>query len=69
MRFSAIASTEIDFPSRQQQENIARILDSSRNEIDVEKERLTQLQLQIRGLMQKLLTGQWRVKVPEAEAA
>lgn len=69
LRFSAIASTEIDFPSRQQQENIARILDSSRNEIDVEKERLTQLQLQIRGLMQKLLTGQWRVKVPEAEAA
>lgn len=69
LRFSAIANTKIDFPSRQQQERIARILDSSRDEIDVEKECLTQLQIQKRGLMQKLLTGQWRVKVPEAETA
>lgn len=69
LRFSAIAHTEIDFPSRQQQEHIACILDTSRDEIDIEKERLKQLQIQNRGLMQKLLTGQWRVKMPETEAA
>ncbi len=69
LRFSAIAQAEIDFPPRQQQDQIACILDSSRNEIEVERKRLLAFQTQKRGLMQKLLTGQWRVKVPKAEAA
>lgn len=65
LRFSSIAQIEIDFPSLAEQERIARILDMSLSEIDTEKKRLTALKEQKRGLMQKLLTGQWRVKVPE----
>lgn len=69
LRFSAIAQMEVDFPPRDEQDRIARILDLSRKEIEAEKRCLAQFQAQKRGLMQKLLTGQWRVKVPEAEAA
>ncbi len=69
LRFSSIAQMEIDFPPRHEQERIARILDASRGEIEIEKIRLTMLKKQKRGLMQKLLTGQRQVKVKEQAVA
>ncbi len=70
LRFSAIAQIDIDLPSLPEQERIAGILDASLGEIEIEKKRLALLKEQKRGLMQNLLTGHWRVKVPEgAEVA
>lgn len=69
LRFSGVAQVEIDFPSEQQQNHIARILDSSLIEIESEKRRSELFQSQKRGLMQKLLTGQWRLKDVKEVAA
>lgn len=56
-----LAST-IFVPSRALQDQIAQALSNSRNDIDKTKQLLKSLQIQKRGLMQKLLTGQWRIK-------
>ncbi|GIK45055.1 MAG: type I restriction endonuclease subunit S [Betaproteobacteria bacterium] len=69
LRYSALAGMDVDLPNRADQERIAAFLDESRREIDLLQTQLETLRRQKRGLMQKLLTGQWRVKVPEAEAA
>lgn len=69
LRSSSISRMEVDFPSLQEQEHIAAILDASLSEIAIEKQRLVLLKDQKRGLMQKLLTGQWRVKVDKPEVA
>lgn len=50
-------------PSRQEQEKIASVLDAADKEIDLLQQQLTALKKQKQGLMQKLLTGQIRVKV------
>lgn len=65
LRFSALASMEVDLPKRADQERIATILDESRREIGLLQGKLETLRRQKRGLMQKLLTGKWRVPVPE----
>jgi type I restriction enzyme S subunit len=53
------------FPSLIDQKKIAGILDNTRREIDLLKKQLEAYRKQKRGLMQKLLTGQWRVKIKE----
>lgn len=53
----------IPAPSLTQQKVIAEILNSAKREIGAHKALLTQYKNQKRGLMQKLLTGEWRVKV------
>jgi type I restriction enzyme S subunit len=53
------------FPSLIDQKKIAGILDNTRREIDILKKQLEAYRKQKRGLMQKLLTGQWRVKIKE----
>ena len=63
LRFSALAGMEVDLPKRTDQERIASILDNSRREIGLLQTRLEMLRRQKRGLMQKLLTGQWRLPV------
>ncbi len=65
LRFSALAGMEVDLPKRADQERIATILDESRREIGLLQAKLEALRRQKRGLMQKLLTGKWRVPVPE----
>jgi type I restriction enzyme S subunit len=65
LRFSALAGMEVDLPKRADQERIATILDESRREIGLLQAKLETLRRQKRGLMQKLLTGKWRVPVPE----
>jgi type I restriction enzyme S subunit len=51
------------FPSLIDQKKIAGILDNVWQEIDILKKQLEAYRKQKRGLMQKLLTGQWRVKI------
>ncbi len=53
--------TGLFVPSRTEQEAIAKVLDDVSGEIAAEQERLGLLRHQKRGLMQKLLTGEWRV--------
>lgn len=69
LRFSALAGMEVDLPKRADQERIAAILDESRREIDLLQKQLEMFRRQKRGLMQKLLTGEWRVPVPEEATA
>ncbi|PGH84097.1 hypothetical protein CN899_12190 [Bacillus thuringiensis] len=60
-------SIKIGLPSIKEQRRIAETLDIFNRKIFNEKERLTQLQVIKKGLMQSLLTGKVRVNVDEAE--
>ena len=60
--------TKIYLPTKKDEQNaIATLLDGASREIQLHKSTLASLIEQKRGLMQKLLTGQWRVTVPETE--
>lgn len=52
----------VPLPPLPQQKRIADLLDAARREIDLLKEQAKAYRLQKRGLMQTLLTGQWRVE-------
>ncbi len=67
--FTEFAGLAIPLPSVTKQAVIARYLNALREEISTLGSYLEALKTQKRGLMQKLLTGQWRVKAPETEAA
>lgn len=45
-----------------EQTEINEVLDTAQKEVDLLKGQLDLLTKQKRGLMQKLLTGQWRIK-------
>lgn len=55
--------------SVEEQRRISAVLDSCNKEIELLQQQLDALKRQKRGLMQKLLTGQIRVKVDDLEAA
>lgn len=61
--------TTVPLPSLEEQVRIANALDAARAEVDLLGQQLDALRTQKRGLMQKLLTGQWRLPVPEQEGA
>lgn len=67
--FSEFASLAIPLPGIAKQTAIARYLNALREDIALLGQSVDAIKQQKRGLMQKLLTGQWRVKVPETEAA
>ena len=52
----------ISIPSFTEQREIARILDAANRENDLLKQLAEQYRIQKRGLMQKLLTGKWRIQ-------
>ncbi len=52
----------IPYPSKEEQQKIAQVLTLSNKEIDLLKNKLKTLKEQKKGLMQKLLTGEVRVK-------
>ena len=52
----------VDVPLMEDQKCIASTLNTARQEIDLLKKLLDQYRTQKRGLMQKLLTGEWRIK-------
>jgi type I restriction enzyme S subunit len=54
---------QLNFPKLEEQINDALKLKLANNEIEILKEVLKKYKEQKRGLMQKLLTGEWRVKV------
>lgn len=54
-------TVKIPYPPLEQQKQIASILNTARREIDLLKKQAEAYRKQKRGLMQKLLTGTWRV--------
>lgn len=67
--FSEFSGLAIPLPDLDKQIAIARYLNALRDEITTLGTYVGKLKEQKRGLMQKLLTGQWRVKVPETEVS
>lgn len=55
------------FPPLSEQNIIAETLNTACQEVDLLKKQVDAYHKQKRGLMQKLLTGQWRVKIAEGE--
>ena len=63
--FRGLLNERIKFPPLPEQKRIAETLNTARQEIDTLKSLAYQYRTQKRGLMQKLLTGKWRLKVDE----
>lgn len=63
--FTDFGAISFPLPSINEQRKIAAVLNMARNEIDLVKKQLEAYRKQKRGLMQKLLTGQWRVKIDD----
>lgn len=63
--FSEFAAITIPLPDSNTQTAIARYLNAMRQEIDLLSQSVAALKTQKRGLMQKLLTGQWRLPAQE----
>jgi type I restriction enzyme S subunit len=58
-----VMTIKIPYPPMAEQEQIASTLNTARKEIDLLKKQLEVFHKQKRGLMQKLLSGEWRVKI------
>lgn len=67
--FEGLFNTECYFPSQEEQQQIASAALLMRGELDHLRQLRDALKRQKRGLMQKLLTGEWRVPVAEVEVA
>jgi type I restriction enzyme S subunit len=65
--FADLGAIPFPLPSLAQQQQIAETLNTARQEIDLLKKQAEAYRKQKRGLMQKLLTGQWRVKINDGE--
>jgi type I restriction enzyme S subunit len=66
--FDGLLNVEFDIPAIDEQRRIAEALAIMQHEIDVSRALLDALKRQKRGLMQKLLTGKWRVPLASAES-
>ncbi len=58
-----LKSIKLRLPSLPEQKQIANILDTAKEEVEFLKQLAEQYRIQKRGLMQKLLTGKWRLKI------
>jgi type I restriction enzyme S subunit len=67
LRWKEFAKLPIPLPPIEEQKQIAAILTTARQEIDLLKKQAEAYRRQKRGLMQKLLTGAWRVKLGGGE--
>lgn len=61
LRWKEFSKIKVLVPSLKEQNKIAETLDAAQREIDVLKKLVEKYKTQKRGLMQKLLTGEWRV--------
>ena len=61
IRMSALSLMNISFPPIEEQKQIASTLNTAQKEIDLLKKIADKYKEQKKGLMQKLLTGEWRV--------
>ena len=66
LKFPAFSKIKVFLPPIALQHNQAELLDAMKEEIEVVQRKRDALSDQKRGLMQKLLTGEWRVPVDEA---
>lgn len=62
LRWNEFSKLHIPFPPIDEQKEINEVLDTAQKEVDLLEGHLDLLKKQKRGLMQKLLTGQWRIK-------
>lgn len=62
VNFSDFASISLYVPEKRKQDEIADVLNSMQKEITLLRQLADKYKLQKQGLMQKLLTGQWRIK-------
>lgn len=60
--YNELARLKLRLPPIDEQKAISEVLNDAEKEIDLTKKKLAALQKQKRGLMQKLLTGKWRLK-------
>ncbi|HEY6118118.1 MAG TPA: restriction endonuclease subunit S [Candidatus Dormibacteraeota bacterium] len=65
---SDLLASSLRIPPRAVQDHIADILTASQSDIALTRKLHDSLRTQKRGLMQKLLTGEWRLPLPEQEA-
>ncbi len=63
LKFHHFREIKVTIPEIEEQKAIARILNTCDEEVKCQKNILSTYKKQKRGLMQKLLTGQWRVKI------
>ena len=61
LKYHHFSQIRLPFPELSEQNRIAEILTIAQNELNLLRKELAALQKQKRGLMQKLLTGTWRV--------
>lgn len=66
LRWPEFAKLKINIPPMPEQERIVEVLSTASHAVDLAKQQLDELKAQKRALMQKLLSGEWRV--PEAPA-
>lgn len=62
LRWGDFSKIKVLAPSLEEQQEIAETLSSAQHEIDLLKQLADKYKTQKRGLMQKMLTGEWRVK-------
>lgn len=68
--YDDLAALKLPLPELDEQKAIAAVLNTARDDLVATELEIEAVTLQKRGLMQKLLTGEWRVKVPtDKEAA
>jgi len=61
LKFHHFCEVKAEIPDIETQVEIAQILNTAKHEIDLIKKTLEQYRSQKRGLMQKLITGEWQV--------
>jgi len=65
--YEHLSAFSFHLPKLEVQSRIADMIDAAKREIDVHKEQVELMERQKRGLMQKLLTGEWRVPVRNSD--
>lgn len=66
LRWKEFSRIRIPLPPLDEQRRISEILNTAKRELELLRAESAALRLQKRGLMQKLLTGQWRLQTEEA---
>lgn len=69
LKYNHFKSIKWKFPPLDEQIEIAKVLRSADKSIELLQDRLDQLQMEKKALMQQLLTGKLRVKIDNSEAA
>jgi type I restriction enzyme S subunit len=67
LRWKEFARIHIPLPPLDEQREISAVLDEAKREIALLQAKVEALKTQKRGLMQKLLTGQWRIPTHAGE--